>query len=162
MSVTISLRFPCRNLSKSPGRWPSVADGAQAVHDVAELVKKRHAVRMPQQRGLAVRGLREVAEHAVDGHLGLPALQQVEDGRVAVLAVAGEQVQVEEAVAQQLARLVERDGCDEAAAKAELAAISARVAAENGEEETAGATADASETPSSEDEAIDAEFEVKD
>ena len=52
---------------------------------------------MPQQRGLAVRGLREVAEHAVDGHLGLPALQQVEDGRVAVLAVAGEQVQVEEA-----------------------------------------------------------------
>ena len=35
-------------------------------------------------------------------------------------------------------------------------------AAENGEEETAGATADASETPSSEDEAIDAEFEVKD
>ncbi len=35
-------------------------------------------------------------------------------------------------------------------------------AAENGEEETAGATADASESPSSEDEAIDAEFEVKD
>ncbi|MDA7903223.1 molecular chaperone DnaK [Mariniblastus sp.] len=35
-------------------------------------------------------------------------------------------------------------------------------AAENGEEESDGATADASETPSSEDEAIDAEFEVKD
>ena len=53
---------------------------------------------MPQQRGLAVRGLREVAEHAVDGHLGLPALQQVEDGRVAVLAVAGMEVEVEEAL----------------------------------------------------------------
>ena len=58
----------------------------QRMHDVPKLMKERDAVRVSQQRwaaGLSV-GCREVAQHAVDGGLAVPPLQQVENGRMSV------------------------------------------------------------------------------
>ena len=69
------------------------------MHDVPELVEERHAVRVAQKRGLAVgRGSWQITKHAVDGNLIAPALQEVEDSRMPVLAVPGMEVEVEEAL----------------------------------------------------------------
>mmetsp|Transcript_100178 Transcript_100178/g.299012 ORF Transcript_100178/g.299012 Transcript_100178/m.299012 type:complete len:283 (-) Transcript_100178:732-1580(-) len=78
-----------------------VALRAEAVHDVAELVEEGDDVVVAEQRRAAVgRGPREVAEHAVHRGLALRgALEEVEDGRMAVLAVPRVQVQVEVAYA---------------------------------------------------------------
>mmetsp|Transcript_22697 Transcript_22697/g.89772 ORF Transcript_22697/g.89772 Transcript_22697/m.89772 type:complete len:434 (-) Transcript_22697:134-1435(-) len=73
------------------------------MHDVAELVEEGDDVIMLEE-GRAVADLGgKVGEHAVDGPLGAPRLEQMEDGCVVVLAVARVHVQVE--VAHLRARL---------------------------------------------------------
>ena len=87
------------------------------MHNVSELMKEGDDIRVEQERGFAFAwplqgGSRQVAQHAI--HRGLTAvlrvaLEQMENGSMSVLAVAGVQVEVKVSLPSSRGRVVDHE-----------------------------------------------------